>query len=525
MPATLPKPKKILVVVTAVIVVVAASVLLLDRSVSSPVSHDEHEFVAGAEMVRLNGAMPYRDFPLFHTPNLVYLYSALFALGRHLLLIARLVSVACAAGLLAALFAATYARFAQLGQAKRLAIAAGAVVVLLTNPQFAFVTGWGWNHASSTLLAVLALLAHLHAGRTRHPIRWTFCSGLLLSLAAGTRLSFAPLGLPFLIGIFLFPSLSRRRQRLGAVAVFIAGGLVGFAPTLALLASAPRAFFFNNYQFRMLYIQYAQLHYLGRVHHGMSLASKLLYMRREILMAHPATLALCVAYVCMLLASPGRWWRGRREHFEVALTLMVLLVLLAGALMPTPVHYQYFFALVPFLLLGLVIMTAAKAPDPGGRSRGLALLAMVAMVGVVHGSDLYLRDGSLIQPSRWRPVVAHRAGQALRRVAGGGKILTFAASYPLEGGGAIYPELANGPYAWRVGPYMTPEQRRRLQVLSAEDLEAFLRDDPPAGVLVGFEGDQDKPLIEYARRHGYRRTAVEGLPDAALWLPAAPAEP
>jgi hypothetical protein len=42
-------------------------------------NHDEHQFVAPSVLLLREGLLPYRDYPFFHTPNLVFVFAPLFA--------------------------------------------------------------------------------------------------------------------------------------------------------------------------------------------------------------------------------------------------------------------------------------------------------------------------------------------------------------------------------------------------------------------------------------------------------------
>src|SRR3954471_18720597 len=39
-------------------------------------NHDEHQFVAPGVLISREGLLPYRDFPMFHLPNLAFIYAS-----------------------------------------------------------------------------------------------------------------------------------------------------------------------------------------------------------------------------------------------------------------------------------------------------------------------------------------------------------------------------------------------------------------------------------------------------------------
>ena len=49
--------------------------LLLSRTVSQVVSHDENQFIAAGQMLADHGWVPYRDYPYTHMPYAVVLYA------------------------------------------------------------------------------------------------------------------------------------------------------------------------------------------------------------------------------------------------------------------------------------------------------------------------------------------------------------------------------------------------------------------------------------------------------------------
>ena len=57
------------------------------------VNVDEHQFIASAALLAREGALPYPDYPFFHTPYLCFVYAVAFLASDHLLFSARLLSV------------------------------------------------------------------------------------------------------------------------------------------------------------------------------------------------------------------------------------------------------------------------------------------------------------------------------------------------------------------------------------------------------------------------------------------------
>src|SRR5437763_7873148 len=66
-------------------------------------NHDEEQFIAPPALLG-QGLLPYGDYPFFHTPNLVFIFAALFKTTTHYLLAARAFNASCAALLLLLIF-------------------------------------------------------------------------------------------------------------------------------------------------------------------------------------------------------------------------------------------------------------------------------------------------------------------------------------------------------------------------------------------------------------------------------------
>ncbi|RYD83935.1 MAG: hypothetical protein EOP84_06895 [Verrucomicrobiaceae bacterium] len=91
-----------------------------------------------------------------------------------------------------------------------------------------------------------------------------------------------------------------------------------------------------------------------------------------------------------------------------------------------------------------------------------------------------------------------------------GPVLTLAPTWAIEAGLSTYPEFATGAFAWRSAHLVPEERRQKLDMIAPADLEEFLTNKPPAAILTGYEDEElEAPLLEYARRHGYRPVKLE----------------
>jgi hypothetical protein len=95
--------------------------------------------------------------------------------------------------------------------------------------------------------------------------------------------------------------------------------------------------------------------------------------------------------------------------------------------------------------------------------------------------------------------------------------VTLAPLFPLEAGLSIYPELATGPFAYRVGGLLSPDERRVQRIFTIDDIETVLNARPPRALFLGFEDeDLEEPLAQYAQARKYR---YHQLPNGKhLWV-------
>ena len=488
-----------------IVLTVAMSALMLlvlcAIAMSRGLNVDEHQFVASGALFAREGFLPYRDYPFFHTPNLPLVYALLFRGTDYLLLSARLLSVLCAFLGLIFISRAMWRSLSGHSAAFRLFITGSAAILLFSNPVVLYSCWRAWNHPLATLLATTAVLCLWRALDGRKSGRWYFAAGLLLSLAIGTRLTFAPLGLAF-VGISLFlPAQIDIRTRMRNALLLAAGGVIGASPMLWLFALDARAFIFNNFTWNgsisELY-QRAAVKYAG-------LGSKLFYIVTNVL-RNPGNLALLLLFLTVQYAALRQ--REFRRDPRNLLVLVSLPCLLIGALAPAVPYDQYFYEVVPFLVLGLVPPVVAFA-RAGGLERSLCwgFGAAAAISLFSTGQDFrYMRK--LATPSRWTPIVLHRAGMELAQIAGPGPVLTLAPITPLEGRLRIYRALAASPYAWITAGFLSEEQRRQFGFIGQQNLASALEPRPPGAICTGSQrGNQRRAeetmLLRYKDSLGY----------------------
>ena len=491
---------------------VLLAVLILGASLYKKLDHDENQFIASAYVLAKHGLLPYVDYPYFHVPYLIAPYAALFLLTEHLLMSARLFSAACSIILLALIACYTARLFAGDTTRTRLAVAAGSMILLAANPLFTYTSGLAWNHDVSIMLSLAAAVAFL-VGNSATPRKATnFLAGLLLGLAIGTRLTALPLVLPFLAGgVFLYRD-AGKQEALVRTVWFAAGLAVTLLPLLLFLAAAPEGFLFGNFRYPGLNTAYRQASGFTR---AMSPPGKVLFFLERA--ADPGNLLIFVLLGFVIVKIGVRsLWSDSQRHLAFALALIGFAFV--GSLAPTPAFSQYFYALIPFSILATLIGIDRLRHGPYRRT-ALRFFAVAVIVCALRGIPSYWK---IFRPGSPEPAVAaevHRLGREIRHALGTDKVLTLGPILPLEGGADIYSQLVTSPFVWRTAHLLSSEQRARLGIASQSELAELLRREPPAGVLVGFEGGGiEEPFVAFAEENGFRPLK---LTDAiTLWLPA-----
>ncbi|HSH38990.1 MAG TPA: hypothetical protein VK993_09405 [Chthoniobacterales bacterium] len=485
-----------------------ALALLAARALPRGVSRDEEQFVSAGALLLREGLLPYVDYPYFHVPNLAFIYAALFAVSDHLLLIARSFNVLCGFLTLVLLFALTARELRDIGQ-QRLWIAGTAATALLASPLFRLTSGNAWNHDLAVLAALAGFAALVHASNRITALRWIAIAGILLGIAIGTRLSFLPLLAAFVGIVAAMPGTGRERIiRGGVLALFI---LISLAPTLVLCARAPAQFFFDNFVYNSVL---NRAYRLASGNSGVQLPAKLLFGAALLKFPHNVALLTAFAYVAIWIPARSGWRKFLKQRKVVA-ALLCVPFLWVGAFTPSPSYKQYYYALVPFVIIATAFALAHACRSNGARAARPIwnILAAVSVLALITDLPL-LRH--LASPDKWPPLSVHKSARELRAHTSG-PVLTLSPILPLEGGLGIYKEFATGQFAWRTAAFLPEAAKAKFAMVDAAGLEGFLAAAPPAAIVAPDRGgERNRALTAYAQSHGYR--ALPLREDVNLWV-------
>jgi hypothetical protein len=338
---------------------------------------------------------------------------------------------------------------------------------------------------------------------------------------------------PVAIATFFVPRQVSLRTRLVRVVLPVfAGGLIGGAPTLYFLATDPAGFVAHIFSFhRGPQIAYWRAHADPADPKIMSMSAKAILAQREWTSGANLILFLSLAYHATLALGGKGNIRRFRPDFPWPILLLAGTVALAAvaSFLPTPAFPQYFTTPLPFAIMLIALLQGWL--DAHARALARPFLIVALGMTVLIGAPMLLASlPKLFFVSRWTGFRVHDDAQHIaaivRRAQPKGALATLSPVHALEGGLAIEPALAMGPFVYRASEWIPPRDRRHyLHLASPASIGQLLYRAPPAGILIGFEGPLDAPLAAFAARHnyvGYRLSLgqMEGAKEP--WLFTAP---
>lgn len=502
--------------VEGVLVYAAAALVLLGllgRILTYPLQHDEQFYLPPGLL--LGGMELYREIGFTHMPNLPLLISALTSLtgAASALLVGRLLVAAAWLGLVFVLVRAGRAE-----RAGALAIGtAGALLLFETN-----LLGEAGMAATNNFLpiplAVGGVALFLAATRDAHRAALlALASGLLLALAAGFKINFAPFILPVAVATLLIPPEWPLRTRIGRLALpMLLGGVVGALPTLTYLASDPEGFLAHVIDaHRGPQIAYWLANPDPADPKVMGLGAKLILARELWLSGSSLLMLVTLGVAALLLRRQAGSWREAAALAGRPVALLAVLIAIAAALAfpPTPAFPQYF--VLPFAFAALLILLLHGRLDELRREQARPVLIAALVLAAANGAPSLLPStAGVLQPQQWASANVNRDAQrlaaAMESARVTGPVATLEPLQALSGGLNVVPELALGPFIYRAGNAFPSQQRRHYRYLaSPTTIGAQLASRRPAAVLVGRDPKLEAPLEEFARSRDYRAVELD----------------
>ncbi|WP_026622957.1 hypothetical protein M728_003936 (plasmid) [Ensifer sp. WSM1721] len=453
----------------------------------------------------------YQEISYAHLPNLPILLSMVVgdSPGYHFLA-ARFTVFLCWMALLWAFGALSWRL------SKSLPITTLAILLLLTNPLFiGRAPMLVASHIFPVCLATFGFLFFVLAmERERRRSFYVFLCGASLSLAVGFKANYVIVIPPFVVAAFLLPRSLRLSDRLWRVVLPMGlGGLVAGLPTIYYFLAHTDAFLFNTVEYftgphRTYWNEPARAATVT----GLSLHSQIIFAYR--LWGAGASviilvgLCYCFAAFALLRDRTAAWRQLSVYPIPITLALTALGVLIS--FVTKPAFPQYYMPPIPFMILLIVCLLAAMTAEQ--RQHARPLIVALAVGAFLLGAPQLLQDlPKLARPSTWTGIQVHNTAMRIREHltidARRPRIATLSPSYAIDAGLEIYPQLASGPFFFRIGDYLSAEERAAYNITSPSTIHVLFDAAPPDAILIGHEGEFDEPLKAYALAHGYVRVA------------------
>ncbi len=469
----------------AVLALVALSVLV------RPISHDEGQYVAAIEFAR--HGLPYRDFAYLQTPLQPLVLSPLGALPAGWLLFG--VRVANAFFGLLTIVSLILALKDRATHGSTLI----ALTALICSEPFLLASSNARNDALPMALIAMTIFALFRGLLGRRRKECFGVAGLLLGLAASTKISSAVLIGP--LAVFLF--LRGRQLGLSSVVACFAGIIVGLLPSAIFAVIAPLQFKFDVFTYSLV----APRQWWTAVGHKNWLEPGFRIIR----------LLSLAAQSCALVGIGAIALDRRRSDERLLLELMILGGLVA-AYLPEPAYAQY---LVP--LLPPVVARFAIAIDgaPRWSHKPLVVLTVAfSLVGLLQTGKAVAR--TINRGDSLADGVA--LGRRVAAAAAGGSIVTLSPECVVGSDTNLDPGFVTGSFLFRTFSRLGDDAMRLGYSPNWQTIDAALDERRPRVILTGGESKRrppifpnglDAPLIAWAIAHQYKRMPQRG--DATLW--------
>ncbi len=494
-----------LIIVAGLIVFVC----LFSRVMTEPLRHDEHIYFAAA--VLLDKLTLYQDISFSHLPNLpIFLRGFMELIGSdHLFQTARLFTFFC--------WVAFVPGFAMLcwELSKNLTITLLCTFLLLTNSLIVDYVGMlVAAHLMPICLASYGFLFFLYAmNDERVSPWWMILAGVFLSLSVGTKANYIFVIPPFVIAACCLPgSVSFGRRLWRALLPLSIGGLLGGLPTLYYFAFYTDVLLFNILDFHLgPHRSYWSEPANAATVTGLTLGERLFYAYRLWGSGSTVLLLVTIAFFGAMLIMGGNARtdsRVQRWPLLIAFALAFLGMLVCFIVKPS--FPQYYMPPLPFAVILIAALAGMLSETQLVTAR--PFITAIALSTLLLGGPMLAQSlPKLASPSSWTGNKVHQTALALRHVVESDvdepkMVATLVPIYPLEAGLDVYPELASGPFYYRIGDYLSNDERESFGVTSPMTVGTLLDERPPAAILVGHEGSLDNPLVSYAEINGYQLT-------------------
>ncbi len=453
-----------------ILMLTACILFSLERFVAA----DEGFYLLASKLV-MEGKGLYTDFFYPQMPGLPYVYGPILKVTGYSWIAARVIAAFFTALILVFFFLKI------LNLSGKRILAYSGLMLLLTSGLF---IGWSplaKTYSASTLFTLLALLLFDSEAREKNPMYMLLC-GIAVGVAVNVRLFYVVL-IPIFLATILLEERSKGVRMKTAVA-FLAGGFLTFIPHLYYMYIDFDSYWFNNVGY-----------HLERSHRSPIVDARSRAKLTRILFGiqtdpradgyqFPFLIYTTLIYVIFQLI---------RRH-KVHISAWIAIALFVIHILPDPIHYQYFTAVVPFALMAFLLFLNELFKTQRTSTRALALVLLALIVGHHLYLAPYIYNRFTVTGRGVKGISKRNRDQAtldatsqiskkIDQFAGKDDyVLSLWPGYLLESKAQIVPGIEN-QFWLRVSHKITKDERRKYHLLSSKEIAGSLS-DPKVKVLL-----------------------------------------
>ena len=466
------------------ITLIIVFICLFSYTVNTYIMNDEHMYVSAGVLAQSNTV--YKDFAYLQMPYLPLVYAGIYKFtGTDLyLLYARYFSFLTVFASVVIIYLIGYLL------TKEFLLALMGVLLYSFNEVLIHSMGFAWNAAPPIVFSLLAVYCYLY-GTKRDDVKplYLFITGLCIALAAGLKLYYITMVIPFVACSIVLPKSFTLGEKLRySLFPLLFGFTMGLLPALYYFISDPQIFLFNNIGFHKLNYEWHLENNLLTVASTTSLLPKIRYLIQvagwqtsmPLLIAVP----IAIVFVAYNHKSLTRIFTLVYSNVQLFLIVSVLLVSILSVMIPSPL-WQHHLA-YPFPFIVLLVFTLYNYISLDHKKIYLSVIAIVVLFISIYGFPVvssYIQH--LTDYDRWTPVRFHREAQSITEHIGkDGKIVTIEPLIALEGGRMVYNEFSTGHFLFHVSEILNSQQRELYSTTSLPSLQYWLEEVQPAGIVI-----------------------------------------
>lgn len=485
--------------VTIIIIFLVLSLGIFSYIMNESLFVDEKMYVTAGVLAQEYAI--YTEFSYLQMPYLPLLYGAVFQLTEteKYTLTARLLNVVFTFLSMIFVFLIAYKLSGDIF------VSIASFLFFVFNEILIYTMGYAWNAVMPITYSLIGIYLFIISIRgVKVSALGIAAGGLFIALAAGTKLYYSVLFIPFIVVACIYPNSFPLRYRFMKILLpLIVGYIIGSLPVLYYVVRDFDVFWFNNIGFHFIDKQT-----LTGVD-GMSIFQKFQVGLR--FLGQPTTLIISIG-VLFLSLQVIRFFKdvaiGFKKHITIESVLLILLLMVAipATFIGTPVHEHYIALPLP---LAILLIPALYAILPAERREGVQLLlvSLVVVAGLYGGPQLYGNLDRLAAVNKWEPNRVHTEAQELREYIGklqdDDKVATLYPLYAVEAGLPVYKEFSSGTFLYHVGDLLGEEKRRRYVTTSPNTLADFFEQNPPKVLLLANLQSFDASFYEFVENHEY----------------------